>query len=347
MAAVPLLTAAPARVTRPNGVTAHRAHSTRPAAAVHRAHAPGPTAVHRAHATLPAAVFGADRHVFGLSPSTGPQGAAQVREVEHLLGRQIRLVNFYSGWAYPSFDARALDSIDALGAVPEVTWEPWNYRLGTKQHLYALSRIVAGNFDGFIRSWAKAAAAWGRPLLLRFAQEMNGDWYPWGAAVNGNKPNEYVLAYRHIHNIFRAVGATNVIWIWSPNVLYPGGVNLSSVYPGNAYVSWIGVDGYNWGTSVPRKGGWRSPTAVFVPTLDALKRVAPTKPIMISETASAEQGGSKAAWITELFKLLTHYPSVQAVSWFNYEKKGTDWQITSSEASVRAMANSLAKFWRR
>jgi hypothetical protein len=289
--------------------------------------------------------FSVDPHVFGLSPSTGAQGVPQVRKVEHLLGRKVNLVNFYSGWAYPSFDVKALNAIDALGAVPEVTWEPWNFRLGLKQTRYSLSKIVAGDFDGYIRSWAKSAVAWGKPLMLRFAQEMNGNWYPWGAGVDGNTPGEYVKAYRHIHRIFASVGATNVIWVWSPNVLYPGGASLSSVYPGNAYVNWVGIDGYNWGTSVRHKGGWRSPAAVFVSTLEALRRLAPSKPIMIAETASAEQGGSKAAWIADLFKLLKQYPEVRAVSWFNYDKQGTDWQITSSHASISAMASSLAKLW--
>ena len=133
-----------------------------------------------------------------------------------------------------------------------MTWEPSDYRLGTNQPRYALSRIIAGDFDGYIRSWAKAAKAWGKPFMLRFAQEMNGNWNPWGVAVNGNKPGQYVQAYRHIHKLFTSVGATNVIWVWSPNILYPGGASLSSVYPGNPYVNWIGVDGYNWGTSVPQ-----------------------------------------------------------------------------------------------
>jgi len=301
----------------------------------------------RAEARSVASPFGGRPHAFGLSPSTGPQGSAQVRLIEDLLGRKVDLVNFYLGWNFGGFDTKALDDIEALGALPEVTWEPWNYRLGSHQGRYALSRIIAGSFDGYIRSWAKAAAAWGKPFMLRFAQEMNGNWYPWGAAVNGNNTGEYVQAYRHVHKLFTSVGATNVIWVWSPNILYPGSVSLSSVYPGNSYVNWIGVDGYNWGTRAPRKGGWRSPSAVFVPTLNALKRLAPTKPVMIAETACAEQGGSKSAWITNLFKLLNNYPEVKAVAWFNYDKGRTDWQITSSKAAVRAMLTSLASSWRR
>ena len=62
---------------------------------------------------------------------------------------------------------------------------------------------------------------------------------------------------------------------------------------------------------------------------------------MIAETGSAEQGGSKAIWITDLFELLQHYPEVKAVVWFNYNKGGTDWQITSSKTSVRGDGNQL------
>ena len=47
---------------------------------------------------------------------------------------------------------------------------------------------------------------------------MNGNWFAWMEGVNGNQPGEYVAAWRHVHDIFTAVGATNVSWVWCPNV---------------------------------------------------------------------------------------------------------------------------------
>jgi beta-mannanase len=260
--------------------------------------------------------------------------------------RHIDIVNFYVGWAFPGFDTGDLNSIRARGAVPEITWEPWDYRDGLNQPRFSLSRIINGKLDWYIKSFAAAAAAWRHPLMLRFAQEANGNWYPWSTGLNGNTPGQYAAAYRHIHNLFVAAGATNVIWIWSPNAIYRGATSLRSIYPGRKYVDWIGVDGYNAGAHVPGRGGWRTPTKVFAPTFKALAQLAPHKPIMIAETGSAEAGGSKATWIRRLFKLLKTRPQVRALCWFNYHK-AADWMINSSAASQRSMTLNLARYWRR
>ena len=50
----------------------------------------------------------------------------------------------------------------------------------------------------------KQAQEWGHPFFLRFDWEMNGFWFPWSEGVNGNKPGEFVAAWRHVHDIFTA-----------------------------------------------------------------------------------------------------------------------------------------------
>jgi beta-mannanase len=57
--------------------------------------------------------------------------------------------------------------------------------------------------------------------MLRFAHEMNGNWYPWSEGVNGNAAGQYVPAYRRVVTLFRSVGVTNVTWVWSPKVASP------------------------------------------------------------------------------------------------------------------------------
>jgi beta-mannanase len=112
-----------------------------------------------------------------------------------------------------------------------------------------------------------------------------------------------------------------------------------SYYPGDAYVDWMGFDGYNWGT-VQTTSTWQA-----FPTIAG--RIYPSlatkgKPIMIPETASAELGGDKAAWIAGILPSLeTMFPSVKALVWFQMNKE-TDWRIDSSAASEAAfvtMAN--------
>ena len=82
--------------------------------------------------------------------------------------------------------------------------------------------MIAGTHDAYIREFAEDARDWGHPFFLRFNWEMNGNWFPWSEGVNGNQPGEYVAAWRHVHDIFTEVGATNATWVWCPNV-DPGG----------------------------------------------------------------------------------------------------------------------------
>ena len=44
--------------------------------------------------------------------------------------------------------------------------------------------------DALIDRWAAQVAAYRRPVMLRFAAEMNGDWRPWAIGVNGNRADE-------------------------------------------------------------------------------------------------------------------------------------------------------------
>ena len=80
---------------------------------------------------------------------------------------------------------------------------------------------------------------------------------------------------------------------------------------------------------------------LFGPGLAELRRLAPGKQVLIAETSSAEQGGSKADWNTGLISYLAAQPDVTAVVWFNFNKE-TDWRINSSASSATALAAALA-----
>jgi beta-mannanase len=146
-----------------------------------------------------------------------------------------------------------------------------------------------------------------------------------------------------MHDVFDAAGATNVTWVWcvnaDPDHIY---TPYSELYPGNSYVDWTGINGYNWGGS-----GWRSFAKVFGSSYNSMLGLAPTKPIMIGETASAERGGSKAAWIRNALstQLPRNFPRIKALLWFNwrvYEKNAWwPWEIESSPRSQHAFANAI------
>jgi beta-mannanase len=220
-----------------------------------------------------------------------------------------------------------------------ITWEPWDPANGSAlQPLYSLARLADGTYDAYIARWAAQVKAWGGPLRLRFAHEMNGNWYPWGSGVNGNTAPQYVSAWRHVHDLFVAAGATNVTWVWTPNVI-DGMAPIGPLYPGDAYVDWVGVDGYNWGTT-KSWSSWQSFNQVFGSSLGALRQLT-TRPIVIGETASTEMGGSKSQWIQDFFAQLKANTDIKAFIWFNLAKE-TDWRIESSSTATQAFRTGVS-----
>ena len=177
-----------------------------------------------------------------LTGSEAPWDASAVSAFERETGKGVSLVNFSSPFAncystpcrtYP-FDAAAMNLIRGHGAIPFFSWGSDSVPVSVNEPNFSLASIVAGTWDAYITKWAQDAKAWGHPFFLRFDWEMNANWFPWSVGVNGNTSADYVAAWRHVHDIFAKVGATNVTWVWCPNIdpnhQY---ASLASVYPGN------------------------------------------------------------------------------------------------------------------
>jgi len=257
-----------------------------------------------------------------------------------LAGRAPAIVMWYQNWAgqWSVFDAPRMTSVVASGAMPMISWMPDDGSGRVENPQYSLRSIAAGQHDTFIRAFAAASATWGQPYYLRWASEMNGDWFSWGSGVNGNTPQEFVAAWRHVVEVFRTEGASNVRHVWSPNVQCGGCPSYATLFPGDAYVDWIALDGYNWGNV---KGEWRSLASVFGASYEEVTALS-AKPFMIAEIASAD-GGDKAAWIRQglLSDVPALFPRIRAVIWFN-ENKETDWRVNSSSASLAAFREVVA-----
>ena len=160
---------------------------------------------------------------------------------------------------------------------------------------------------------------------------MNGDWLPWSTGVNGNRPGDYVAAWRHVRARFRRAGADNAIWVWNPIASYDGSTPLRELFPGSREVDWLAVDGYNWGAT--RSWGWQSYADIFAPTVREFRDLAPRHPVMIAETGSAPDP-RKAGWVTDTLRS-ARADGVDAVVWFEYAKE-TDWRLSESPAVARA-----------
>jgi hypothetical protein len=235
---------------------------------------------------------------------------------------------------YCSFQTSYFNAARSHGSIPFFSWSPLPGGSG-----YTDAAVAAGSQDAYITSWARAAAAWGHPFFLRFAWEMNGNWFPWGVGNSGTTTSDYKAMWHHVHDIFVAQGATNATWVWCPNAEFSGSADLASLYPGDSYVDWTCIDGYNSGSP------WVSFASLIGPTYDKLSTIAPSKPVAIGEFASTESGGSKAAWITDMFAALpTRFPAVKALLWFDKPESfqgHSDWQIESSSTAQLAFASGI------
>ena len=230
-------------------------------------------------------------------------------------------------------------------------WSSWHLGGSANQPDFKLSTIYTGSHDDYIRQWALDAKAWGHPFFLRFDWEMNGNWkFPWSEQLNGNQPGDYIKAWQHVHNIFTQNGVTNVTWVWCPNISGDTTLPMGSLYPGDAYVDWICLDGYN------KYNVWLGFHTVFTGSginwlfnsYEEILAVAPNKPLMLGETASLEagDGGSqKAAWITDAYlnQLPTNFPKIKAVVWFNWDDKNpaNTFPIDSSQSSLSAFSAAV------
>ena len=255
--------------------------------------------------------------------------------------------------SFEGFPAGPMTALRARGAIPLLNWSSQSSPLSVTQPGFRLSTVASGSFDHYIRTFATEARAWGHPFFLRFDWEMNQSWFPWGQAANGNQAGEFAATWRHVHDIFTAAGATNVTWVWCPYAsLNPSVVALRRLYPGDRYVDWTCLDGYNFGVSGGAGNPWRSFRSIFGPSYQAITRhIAPDKPMIVGEVASSERGGSKRRWIQAMLQAIpAHFRRIRGVLWFDARNtqsgsRDAELPLESSAASLSAFSRGLGSIY--
>ena len=279
-----------------------------------------------------------------------------VSKFEEMADKKLSIVNFSAPFAncptsgapcsFYNFPANEMNNIRSHGAIPFYSWASQSIPSTRTEPDFRLSDVLAGTYDSYIRKFAAAARDWGHPFFIRFNWEMNGGWFPWSEGVNGNKSGEFVAAWRHVHDIFTSVGATNATWAWCPYAEVDRSfAALAPLYPGDEYVDWTCMDGFNWGSNPTNPHSWKGFKEIFGPTYRKLvKRIAPSKPIVLAEMASTGKGRAKAGWIRNMFEeLQTNFRRIRALIWFDQVDRGVDWPLETSPRAARAFAKGIAK----
>ena len=286
---------------------------------------------------------------------SGPRSGARVRSFERLADRRLAWVYFSDNWFQGiRFPAEAVESVRETGALPFIRLMPRSeWKDGQVDPKYPLSRVAKGDFDADLRTWAKAARDSRVPLLVDFAPEMNGNWFPWSGAFNGaekNGPETYKAAYRHVVDLFREQGADNVGFAFHVNVRSAPDEpwnDMARYYPGDDYIDWIGLSAYG---GVFPGYDWEPLRRALDEAYPKLEALSPTKPIAILETGVIEeQGKDKAAWIRAAYDALRmdRYPRLKAAIWWherwtNEDDRVSDVRIDSDAAATAAYRKAVA-----
>jgi hypothetical protein len=235
---------------------------------------------------------------------------------------------YYSGWFEP-FKTGFATMAARRGAVPLVQMDPANV---------SIAGIAHGRYDGYLSEYAEAVRAYRHPVIVSFGPEMNGSWYSWG--YTHTSPTVFIAAWRHIVTVFRALGAHNVTWLWTVNVVddtQRGKIPTPGPWwPGKGYVNWVGIDGYYLDSS------WEF-APLFGPTIAAVHALT-TDPILVAETGATAAAG-QAAKIDDLFAGIRLYGLLGLV-WFdaiNYQ--GSDFRI-NGPAAVAAFSKGASTYTR-
>ena len=270
---------------------------------------------------------------------------------------KLPIISIYTAWGskkdqvFPLLRAQAIYD---LGSIPMITWEPWLNDFDPEKFPFnatvanknkgGMRAIADGKYDAYLNKWATDAKKYGLPFYLRWGHEMNDPYrYPWGQ--QNNTPEDYIAAWRHVINRFKAVGATNAVWIWSPHPAY----TYTEFYPGHEFVNWIGITALNYGT-VATWSQWWSFKDVINKSYSDLSLYG--KPMMMTEFGSLAVGGDRAMWYKDaLAALPSKYPSVKAVVFFHAGNdltttyKALDWTFENDEKVLLAVKQAVLS-WR-
>lgn len=270
-------------------------------------------AKHGAYASLPAQ----PSSYLGVYEGASPGSYEQVLQFGRTIGTSPNIALYFSSLSEP-FQSKFAADAHAHGAIPAVQIDP--LIAGSP---VSLSALAAGRFDPVLRAYANQVISFGHAVIIGFAHEPNGFWYPWGE--NDVKPAVWIAAWRHLIDVFRQQGAHNVIWLWTMNLESSSTRPISDWWPGAAYVTWIGLDGYYGNT----RDTFQS---IFNSAIATIRRVTHA-PILVAETG-VDASSSEPQQIRNLFNAVRHRGCLGFI-WFDKDTPRASWRLEGDQPAVQ------------
>lgn len=245
-------------------------------------------------------------------------------------GRAPATWSIWSDWGSPTTGNLPLAFMEHLkqnGTVPMIIWQPvdstnkWN-------RAYSYRKIWrTAVHDDYIRSFVDQVRAYDGRVLIRFAHEFDGGWYPWGVGKPENSLKEFRGAWRKIWRFFRdpapgQEGAPKARFIWSPQ----GSKDrdwMAKAFPGATYVDYLGFTAFNWATY--KRLPWYPLTRIVAHRIGLFSKL-PRKRVIVTETGSDFRGRnrSKAAWLRDGYAAVyKRWPQIVAIAYFHVDMRET------------------------
>jgi len=235
-------------------------------------------------------------------------------------GKKPFLVMVFIDW--DNFvDKKVIEDVYSQDCVLFVTWEPWH---ANRKEPINYDGLLSGEYDQYINEFAKEIKQIKGDVFLRFAHEMNGNWYPWSGTKIGK--DKFVANYRYVKDAFDKIETSNVRWVFSINWedIPQENNHFSQYYPGDDYVDFFGIDGYNWGNT-KSWSRWMSFSEIFDTRYNEVVNNF-EKPVLISEFSSTSSGGDKTVWIKKAMTDIKRLKNIKGFVLFNVDKE-TDWSF--------------------
>jgi hypothetical protein len=273
--------------------------------------------------------------------STGTDWATPFTTVESKIGRKFDLVKRYHDWSNAGGSGQFPDASERqLGAngqrILYFSWVSKNWSAGTTA---SWADIAAGKYDeSVIKPQAQRLKDWAQPVFLDFDHEMDGK-----TRTGNGTTDDYVRAYRHIRDVVVKAGATNVVWVWMPTGTMGNLTRIKAMYPGDAYVDWVGYDPYNFYTC--NGSGWETPTQTLKPYYDWLHANGlGDKPIMLGEYGSIQDSSNPQRagdWYAGVTDALKGLPDIKAVvQWNSSTSTKCDFRVTQASNLLEGFVSS-------
>ncbi len=268
-------------------------------------------------------------------------------QLENKIGKKFAIAHYYRGWDV----LQKAEVIDELNTISSNGWRPM---LSANPYFFddcqwsekGLYRTIAEDgCDEFLKRAAANLKRFTKPFFFRWAWEMNLPANEWGMKNTNSSPQDYVNAWRHLHDIFVQEGVNNILWVWCPNSSTPDSIPYSQLYPGDNYVDWTGIDVYNWGNT-QSWSSWQDFNSLFKPSYNQMLNVAPNKPLMLGETNTTDSGGNKVVWYSDFLntQIPYNFQAVKAVVFYNEDrsvKEHVNWLIDITPESLNSFKSGI------